>query len=288
MFGDSALAAIRPQDVRAWVAGLTAQGLAPSTVKATYRTFSQVMKTAEIDGYVSRSPCIGIELPAETSGEEMHYLGPEHVGALAAAIAPRFASAVVTAAYTGLRAGELWALRLERVNPLKRNLDVVESLSEVHGELVTGPTKTRARRSVSLPGFLAEMIGEHVGRYPSPEGYVFTAAEGGPVRHRNFMARHFYPAVARAELPEGLRFHDLRHTCAAILIGQGWGAKQIQERLGHASIRTTLDRYGHLFEGHDSELLERLDTIYRAESQNPAAHMLHGPKTRPPRREAGA
>lgn len=62
---------------------------------------------------------------------------------------------------------------------------------------------------------------------------------------------------------DGLRFHDLRHTCAAILIGQGWNPKQIQDRLGHATIRTTLDRYGHLFEGHDAELLERLDASVR-------------------------
>lgn len=91
---------------------------------------------------------------------------------------------------------------------------------------------------------------------------MFTAPEGGAVRHHRFMTRHFYPATAG--MPEGLRFHDLRHTCAAILIGQGWNAKQIQERLGHASIRTTLDRYGHLFEGHDAELLEGLDATFRS------------------------
>ena len=110
---------------------------------------------------------------------------------------------------------------------------------------------------------MAEMIGTHIGRYPSRDGYLFTAPEGGPVRHRNFMDRHFYPAVKAAnDLPNSLRFHDLRHSCAAILIAQGWNAKQIQERLGHASIRTTLDRYGHLFEGHDEELLEKLNALY--------------------------
>ncbi len=103
------------------------------------------------------------------------------------------------------------------------------------------------------------MIGEHVGRHPSREGYLFTAAEGGPVRHHNFMRRHFYRAARAAGMPEGLRFHDLRHTCAAILISEGWNPKQIQQRLGHATIRTTLDRYAHLFDGHDSELLERLE-----------------------------
>jgi integrase len=78
------------------------------------------------------------------------------------------------------------------------------------------------------------------------------------------MARHFHRAVKDAGLPDTLRFHDLRHTCAAILIAQGWAAKQIQDRLGHASIRTTLDRYGHLFEGHDAALLDRLDGLLRA------------------------
>ena len=204
---------------------LDTRGLAPSTVKATYRTFAQIMQTAEIDGLIDRSPCIGIELPAETSGEEMHFLTPEDVALLAEAITPRFHAAIYTASYTGLRAGELWALRLERVNLLKRSVSVVESLSEVRGKLATGRTKTGARRNVALPTFLAEMIGEHIGRYPSRDGYIFSAAEGGPVRHHNFMHRHFYPAVRQAGLPGGLRFHDLRHSCAAILIGQGWTAK---------------------------------------------------------------
>jgi len=214
---------------------------------------------------VVRSPLLGVEeaLPAETSQEEMHFLSPEQIATLADAHDERFQVPIFTVSFTGLRAGELWGLKLPRVNLLKRRLEVVESLSEVRGGLVTGPTKTRTRRTVTLPGFLADMIGEHIGRFPSPDGYVFTAPEGGPVRHHNFMARAFYPAARAAGMPEGLRFHDLRHSCAAILIAEGWNPKQIQERLGHASIRTTLDRYGHLFEGHDQELLARLDASIR-------------------------
>ncbi|MBA3432158.1 MAG: site-specific integrase [Actinobacteria bacterium] len=263
-FGDSPIAAIGPSDVRTWVANLSARGLAPSTVKATYRTFSQIMTTAAIDGLLVRSPCIGVELPAETGREEMHFLNSEQARVLADKIDDRYRVAILTAAYTGLRAGELWALKLSRVNLLKRRLEVVESLSEVRGELVVGPTKTRNRRTVTLPAFLAEMVGEHVGRYPSRDGYIFTAAQGGPVRHHNFMRRHFYPAAREAGMPDGLRFHDLRHSCAAILTAQGWNPKQIQTRLGHATIRTTLDRYGHLFEGHDDELLDKLDATVRA------------------------
>jgi integrase len=257
------MSSIRPSDVRAWVAALSVE-LAPSTVKATFLTFGQIMRNAEVDGLISRSPCIGVELPAETSHEEMRFLSVKQVAALAEAHEGRYQGAIFTAAYTGLRAGELWALTLPRLNLLRRTVEVVESLSEIRGALVMGPTKTRTRRTVTLPAFLVEMIGEHIARYPSQSGHVFTSPGGGPVRHRNYMARHFGAAVEASGLPTGLRFHDLRHTCAAILIAQGWNPKQVQERLGHASVKTSLDRYGHLFDGHDTELLEGLDSVVRA------------------------
>lgn len=267
-FDDTALGSIKPADVRAWVAALTSKGLAPSTVKATYLTFGQIMSTAEIDGIIRRSPCIGIELPAEGSRAEMHFLTPTQVDALAEAMDDRYRCLIFTAAYTGMRAGEIGALRLDRVNLLKRTVDVVESIAEVQGKLTTGPTKTGKRRAVTLPAFLAEMLGEHIGRYPSLEGYVFTAAQGGPIRQHNFRVRHFHQGVRDADLPDGVRFHDLRHTCAAILIDQGCNPKQLQSRLGHASIRTTLDRYGHLFDGHDEALLEGLNDTYQKAKAN--------------------
>jgi integrase len=263
-FGSMRLTLIRPSDVRAWIKELSDARLAPSTVKASYLTFGQIMRTAEIHGFVRRSPCVGIELPADVSTEEMHFLTPTQVAQLADAITPRFSAAILTAAYTGMRAGELWALKHSRMNLLRRTIDVVESLVEIGGRITVGPTKTRARRTLTLPRFLAEILAEHVRAYPSSEGYVFSSKEGGPVRHRNFYARHFRRAVNAAGLPGSLRFHDLRHTCASILIAQGWNHKQIQMRLGHATIRTTLDRYGHLFDEHDAALLEGLDGVYRA------------------------
>jgi integrase len=262
-FGEKRVSSIRPSDVRAWVADLTAE-LAPSTVKATFLTFGQIMRTAELDGLISRSPCIGVELPAETSHEEMHFLTVEQVTALASAHPPRYEVAILMAAFTGLRAGELWALKLERLNLRKQTVHVVESLSEIRGKLVTGPTKTRGRRTVTLPTFLSEQLADHIPRYASEGSYIFTAPKGGPVSHHNYMRRHFYPAARSARMPEGLRFHDLRHTCAAILTEKGWSPKQLQSRLGHASIRTTIDRYTHLFENHDSELLQNLDAIVRS------------------------
>ena len=93
---------------------------------------------------------------------------------------------------------------------------------------------------------------------------MFTAPRGGPLRHNLFYVRHFKPAVVRAGLPPALRFHDLRHTCAALLIAQGAHPRAIMERLGHSSIQVTLDRYGHLFPGLDAALTDGLEATYRA------------------------
>jgi len=106
------------------------------------------------------------------------------------------------------------------------------------------------------------MLGEHIGRLPSDQGYVFTSAEGSALRRRNFYRRHSKPAVNRATLDPGLRFHDLRHTCAALLIAQGHHPKTIKEHLGHSSIRLTLDRYGHLYRASPRPLRQGLEAIY--------------------------
>jgi integrase len=123
------------------------------------------------------------------------------------------------------------------------------------------------------------MLGEHIGRYPSPEGFVFTMTEGGPIRQRNFYRRHFKPAVLEAGLPGGLHFHSLRHTCAAFLIADGRHMEEVKDHLGHSSIRVTSDRYGHLFPKARLAVAESLDeTFRRAAAQSPATKIR--PKAR--------
>jgi integrase len=270
-FGAMGMAAVRPADVRNFVAKLVTSGLAPSTVKGIYLTASQVFSQAVTDGLISRSPCAGIRLPEDRQREEMHFLTPEEVASLAEAVDPRFRALVFAAAYTGMRAGELAALRVSRLNLLAGTVDVKESMMEVGGKLVTGPTKTGRPRTLTLPRFLAEMLGEHIGRYPSPDGFVFTMAEGGPVRQRNFYRRHFKPAVLRVGLPAGLHFHSLRHTCAAFLIADGRHMEEVKDHLGHSSIRVTSDRYGHLFPKSRQAVAEGLDAIFASASKGTPA-----------------
>ena len=116
-----------------------------------------------------------------------------------------------------------------------------------------------SRRTVSLPTFLVDELAAHMERGGSE--LVFTGAACRPLQRTNFRRRYWLPAVqASVGLP--CRFHDLRHTHAAWLIEQGEHAKVIQARLGHASIRTTLDQYGHLFDGHDAVAADALDTRF--------------------------
>jgi len=126
--------------------------------------------------------------------------------------------------------------------------------------------KTRAtRRTLTLPGVVRDVLGEHLGARPVVgHGLVFTDTAGGPLRRSNFARRDFKPAVA-ASVGEPCRVHDLRHTHAAWLIANGEHAKTIQARLGHASIKTTLDRYGHLMPGLDEDAADRLDELAAGE-----------------------
>ena len=124
-------------------------------------------------------------------------------------------------------------------------------------------TKTSAsRRTLSIPPFLTEELGLHLQHEPESD-FVFTGSKGAMLRRSNFRKRYWKPAVNRAELDPELRFHDLRHSCASILISSGAHPKEIQARLGHASITTTLDRYGHLLPSLGSQLDESLEVVFR-------------------------
>jgi integrase len=185
---------------------------------------------------------------------------------------------VLTAAYSGCRFGELAGLQIHRLDLLRRTLTIAEALSDVQGQVRLSPPKTAAaRRQVALPRFLTDELTTHWGRWPTAEdGYLFTAPEGGPLRRANFRRRDWLPAV-RASVGEPLRFHDLRHTDAAILIAQGEHPKVIQLRLGQSSIQVTLDTYGHLFEGLDEAAADRLDAAFpRTLAHSPRTPGSHG------------
>jgi integrase len=261
------LGAIRPITVRDWISALTREGMSPARLRQIYQLFSAMMKGAVEADKLARTPCIGVKLP-KVPKREMRFLSAEEVATLAQAIRPPYETLVYTLAYGGLRWGEAAGLRRGRVSIGR--LEIVETLSEVGGRLYEETTKTYETRRMVLPGFLRYLLGRHI-KYNvknDERAFVFRAPTGGPLRHQNFYRRVWQPAVEAAGILPGFRIHDLRHTCAALLISQGAHIKAVQNHLGHSSIQVTLDHYGHLYEADLEQLAAGLEATYRRASRS--------------------
>ncbi len=258
------LARMQPIDVQEWIAELIARGLSPSRIRQSYYLLRAILRSAVESGYIVKTACIGVDLPRITY-REMQFLSAEQVNRLADAMPEPYDALVLVLAYGGLRWGEAGALRRGRCQLLRSQMYVMESLSEVSGELYFGPTKTYANRVIVLPPFLNNLLASHLasGVEDSPEALLFTGTNGQPLRHAAFHKRFWRRAVNDAGLPQRLRIHDLRHTCAALLIAEGAHPKAIQMHLGHSSITVTLDRYGHLFPENMEHLAQGLEATYQ-------------------------
>ncbi len=260
-FAEEKITAIRPADVEDWIHEIS-KGRSASTVKAARGLLSRLLQAAVDQELLARNPCSVVK-PPSPEHREARVLAPEEVERLAEEAGP-YRALIITAAETGARFGELAALRVEDVNFLKRTIRIDETLVEVRGHLHFGTPKTKASRRVVPVSerVIQEITRSLEGRDVGPKDLVFQAPEGGPLRYSLWRKRYFAPAARRAGL-SGLRFHDLRHTHTAWLIEAGVHPKEIQARLGHSTIRVSMDVYGHLFPDSGERVVEALEA-YRA------------------------
>lgn len=182
-------------------------------------------------------------------------------------------------AYTGLRWGEMAALRVRDIDPLRRRMHIARSVTEDNGRLVWDTTKTGKGRTVPLPRFLAEQITtSFAGK--GPDDLVFQGTRGGVLRNGNFNRRTFGPAAIAIGEPQ-LPPHGLRHTAASLAIAAGGNVKVVQQMLGHATASMTLDLYGHLFPDQLDNVADRLDVIGRAAAEAAADFLRTKPEITP-------
>lgn len=271
--GQLPIASIDHVEVRRFLAEKQAENLAPKTLQRVRLVLRQVLALAKSAGAIKSNPCDGVRLPRPARAEPI-FLTAEQLDALARACKPPYGLLVRLAAATGLRPSELCGLRVGRVDLSKGTVEVAEALTVVKGRTEVGPTKNSLRRTVGIPRSVCEDLAIHLqaradeaGRPLDPQEFLFTAPMGGPLRRDLLFKRFIRPAITAARLPQGLRLHDLRHTCAALLIALGAHPKAIQERLGHSSITVTIDVYGHLFPSIDQALTARLDETLKAARQ---------------------
>ncbi len=232
-------------------------GLAPRSVLHIHRTLSKALKQGTDDGLIPRNAAASVK-PPQPYREEMQPLSRDQVRTFLDTVkGDRMEALYVLAITAGLRQGELLALKWEDVDFEGTNptLQVRRSLSETRGRrsFVTpksghGRHLRLSRRAVSaLRAHRKRQLEERVRKAGLWEdhGLIFPSEVGTPMSGRN-LYRAFKIRVKRASLPQTLRFHDLRHTCATLLLRQGVNPKFVQELLGHADISLTLNTYSHV------------------------------------------
>jgi len=187
---------------------------------------------------------------------------------------------VLLLAYSGLRWGELVALRASSVDVARGRVTVSVSATEVAGEgVVVGTPKNHRLRALVLPRLVIEPLAVHLATV-EPGGLVFTTPKGrhagSELRGAAFRAQVWRPALATAGLDPDLRIHDLRHTCASLMISAGASVKAVQRALGHSTAVITLDRYSHLYDEDLEALADALDTRFGDTVAAPGGHTRTG------------
>lgn len=260
-FGTRPLAAVRPSDVRSWTAKLKADGAADSYVYALHARLSQVMSDAVHDGILARNPCSQRTSPG--AGKQRGYVATTgQVWALHDAFPEHLRAAVLLGAFVGLRTAEAVGLRVVDV-------DFMRGIVTPAQQYRTEPLKTEtSRTAVPIPSELALELAASVQRWEGE--HVLTDGKGGQAA-----PWHLDRAVRAARqkitgMPEDFRFHDLRHYMASLLIASGADVKVVQARLRHASAKTTLDTYGHLWPDSDESTRTAIAAVLVARSESPA------------------
>jgi integrase len=270
------LKSLTPAHVRGFYGEKTHSDLSSATVKKMHVVLRKALSQAVSDGLISRNAADGVKPPrVSASGEEVNPLNPDECAAfLKASRGERLEALYVLAVHCGLREGELLALRWEDVDleAAKPALFVRRTLTrgeEGRGWVVGGSTKSGKGRRVRLTRRAVAALKEHrkhqleermrLAGLWQDQGLVFPSEIGSLLNPSNLRNRSFKRVKARSGVREDLRFHDLRHTCATLLLSEGVNVKVVSEMLGHASITITLNTYSHVLPDMQDSAAEAME-----------------------------
>ncbi len=243
-------------------------GLAPRTVHHYHRILSQALKQAVRWRMLAINPAEAVTPPKPEETEIEILNNDELARLLQRARATRYYPAILLAATTGMRRGEVLAVRWRDIDLDGAVLTVNQSVEETKAGLrVKSPKTKRSRRNITLPILTVQALRQHrvcqleermkLGLGRDHDGLVFTDLEGGLVRPRN-LTKEFGRIVKLADLGK-VTFHGLRHTHITTLLGDGVNPKVVSERVGHASVAITLQIYGHVLPSMQADAAARVD-----------------------------
>ena len=269
-WGRRGVSSITKGEVQNWIGGIDREA---STVADIHSVLVAILDVAIDDRRITVNPARGVKLPRRQHVEHS-YLTHEQVAVLAAEVS-KYSEIVMLLAYSGIRWGEMAALRPRDLILEEQRIGITRSASKTDGRSIIGSTKTWERRTVAIPKEVAELLRPIAEAADSPSSLLWSRPDGTPLRPPTTTS-WFIKAVHRLAKPERdkagkyvrdekgklisttdfpvISAHQLRHTAASLMIRSGAHVKTVQHQLGHKSATMTLDNYGHLFE-------DDLDTI---------------------------
>lgn len=284
VFGHMRLDQIKPFHVVRFMSELSDDGsrqdgkegaLSPGTIRYIHRVMKNILQRAEEWQIIKKNPAADVKKPKETY-KDIEVYDEEDIAALFEALEKEpihWRMMITLAITTGLRRGELVGLEWKHIDLDNGTLEVKQSISmRIKGETIISEPKTKkSKRKISLPDNLIDQLKEyyfHARKVRFQMGdkwqgedrfFVFCNPEGTPF-HPETPYLYFRRFLKKNGL-KYIRFHALRHTSATLLISQGVHAKIISERLGHASITTTMNVYGHALQSADKEAANKFNNI---------------------------
>lgn len=271
-FGDYPIGALSTLPIQSWASRQIKAGATSGTIRKYVNLLSACLGAAVRERKIPENPCHYVVLPPVAPPRDI-FLTREQVDALDTELGAFHGTVAFLLAYSGLRWGELAGLHVDRIDWLRRGIQVTETLVQVNTRFyLKAYPKGRDQRFVSLPSHVMERMSVFVAEHPQHpcglpvgsfegkphakcKGLLFTvprtgdgrrdARVGGPLSRMAWNNGQFSPAAEKLKLPDGVRPHDLRHTFASWLVQAGVPLREVQQQMGHKSITTT-ERYSHL------------------------------------------
>ncbi len=284
-----------PQHVQKLYTALLGRGLSSTTVRNLHAVLHVAFAAAVAQGVWLKNPCDLVPKPKRAKPKMEVWDETETRRFLAAIVGERFEPLFVVALSTGMRRGELLGLAWDQVDLDGGTLTVAQQLQWVKDRSQPGtppravleaPKTAAGRRQIILTSLARTHLAVHRAKqrqdaevlgdaWDGRWNLVFPDQHGQPMRAGNLLRRHFAPAMVRAEVRH-LRFHDLRHTAATLLLNAGINVKVISEMLGHANVAITLQLYAHVLPGMHAHAVAVLDAVLRGSAESRVPSVQYG------------
>ena len=264
-FGSISLRQINPNHINEYISEKIKTDLSYRTINHHLTIIHTVLQKQVEAGILLKNPSSTVK-KLKVPYQEMSFLTKQEVVTLLKTckkLYPEIYALISTAIFTGMRQGELLALTWQDINFQVGKINVNKTL---YKKTTTAPKSEKSRRQVDLTKKLSKTLQEH--KLKTTSALVFPNKIGGYQSVTNLTKRKFKPLLEKAAIKNlNLRFHDLRHTYASLLLAENTPIKYIQAQMGHSSIQVTMDKYAHLLPEIGEKAVQSLDSLFDAEEK---------------------